>query len=557
MIRGRAGWGAVVVVALGAAILVVAADPALGSAVDLVWVTLLFSGLGVVLRLVVRTVQEEFRSRAWARRLAQRDPAEMAALAAVEERARLAADVEAVVRTSLLRMRSLAAAAAAAWDADPRPPLAEVQEEGQRAGTDLRRLLGLLREADDTAAPVLVDASARPATPVSLGDAVLAVAALSLALVERHLYGDLGALGPPGADTAASLLLTSIAAVTLLLRRTRPGPGAAVAAVAFAVGALAGTPVTGGVWMVVVLGSLAWTASRRGGRAALAALALCVCVLLAQAWRWPDNTLISALLVGVPTAGGVLASWRDRHGRRARDEAARRAQQLAATAEEAVRRERLAVARELHDVVSHAVGVMVVQAAAAAALLPVDVSRARASLDVVQRTADEALVELDRLNQLVGAGALGGPAGLDGVADRGVTDLPDLVDRMATGGVPVDLRVGSAPPAELGPVVYRIVQEALTNVLRHAPGAPTRVTVGSGPDGVTVEVVDEGPGPVSVTSGNRGYGLIGIAERVQRSGGELCTGPGPGGHGFRVAVRWPVRRRPDAASGAVAEPVPS
>ncbi len=541
-------WTAVVASAFGLALLEVARDETLGP-VDVAWITLLLTGLAAVAQLLWRSVRRQRSDRARARELAARDPLEVAARAVVEERVRLAVDVEAVVRGAVLQMRTRAAAAARSWNLDPDPDLLGVQTEGQRAGTELRRLLGLLRE--DVVPPPAVPPADRHKERVAVprADLGLAAGAVALAALERHVYGDLATVGPPGAETVTSLALTLLTAATVALRRAAPGAGAAVAAGSLLLAATLGTPVSGGVWLVVALGTLAWAAASRGGRSTAAAGLLLGATVGAMAWRWPDNLMIVAIVLGVPTACGLLAAWSDQRASASRQSASRRAAELAAAADDAVRRERLAVARDLHDVVSHAVGVMIVQAAAASALRHVDEGRARAALDVVHHTAGETLDELDRIVEVIGGGALGDLPRTSGQPRRTIKDVHQLVARMRAAGLPVDLQVhlAGALDGEVGAAAYRIVQEALTNVLRHAFGATVQVRVRHDADGVLVEVVDDGPGRPGEL--RRGYGLVGIAERVQRLGGVLYTGPGEASRGFRVTARIPA----EAGLAGVAE----
>ena len=117
-------------------------------------------------------------------------------------------------------------------------------------------------------------------------------------------------------------------------------------------------------------------------------------------------------------------------------------------------------------------------------------------------------------------------------------DLAALVERLRGAGLVVRADVEGDLSGEVGAVVYRVVQESLTNVIRHAPGAGAVVRVRARPTGVEVEVVDDGPGPA--TTPRQGYGLVGIDERVRRLGGEFTAGAGPGGRGFRVHARVPA-----------------
>jgi signal transduction histidine kinase len=202
-----------------------------------------------------------------------------------------------------------------------------------------------------------------------------------------------------------------------------------------------------------------------------------------------------------------------------------------------VREERLRLARELHDVASHAVGAMVLQAGAALALRERDPGGARAAIRTVQAAGSEAMAELTTLFGLLDAGAVG-PAGH--AAPPPGHDLGALATRMRAGGLAVELTGETRLPADplLAATAYRVVQEALTNAARYAPGSRVEIAVDDAADGlVVVTVADDGPGTAPQAGG--GFGLVGLAERVRALGGELSAGPRPGG-GFAVEARLPV-----------------
>ena len=158
-------------------------------------------------------------------------------------------------------------------------------------------------------------------------------------------------------------------------------------------------------------------------------------------------------------------------------------------------------------------------------------------------TCADTLAELDRLLPALDGGALGDRPGAAGHHTHGPVDLRALVARMRAAGLPVDLEVDDG---SVTTTVYRVVQEALTNVLRHAPGARAGVRVAAADGHVRVSVVDDGPGWAE--SARRGYGLAGLAERVAQDGGTLRSGAGPDGSGFRVVAEVPL-----AARAAVAD----
>jgi signal transduction histidine kinase len=213
-------------------------------------------------------------------------------------------------------------------------------------------------------------------------------------------------------------------------------------------------------------------------------------------------------------------------------------------ARQAVLDERARIARDLHDVVAHAMSVMVVQAGAAERLVEQSPERARQALVNIQDAGREALADMRRMLGVLRED--GGPVELS--PQPSMDDVRQVVQRCNESGVPTDLQIdGAPPPRAAGPEMtgYRIVQEALTNVIKHA-GRPARAVVRiTYRDGqMRVEVIDDGAG-ASSTSLERatGHGLIGMRERVELYHGTLHVGPRPGG-GFRVAATIPLEVSP-------------
>ena len=206
---------------------------------------------------------------------------------------------------------------------------------------------------------------------------------------------------------------------------------------------------------------------------------------------------------------------------------------------EAIADERARIARELHDVVAHAISVIVLQARGGRRMLTEDPGETRAALDAIEHAGEQALTEMRRLLGMLRAAderaALAPQPGLG--------RLDDLATEVAAAGLPVEVRV-EGDPVELSPSVdvsaYRIVQEALTNALKHAGPARANVWVRYRPDALEIEVVDDGAG--NGGGGGSGNGLVGIRERVGVYGGELEAGANPGG-GFRVRARLPLPAR--------------
>ncbi|MFE3558077.1 sensor histidine kinase [Streptomyces sp. NPDC059193] len=218
-------------------------------------------------------------------------------------------------------------------------------------------------------------------------------------------------------------------------------------------------------------------------------------------------------------------------------------------ARRAVAEERIRIARELHDVIAHHVSVISVQNGLASYVLSSDPPTARKALDTVGDSAREALTEMRRMLLVLREdGPLPGPEEDRGPV-AGLAGLDELVRRVGAAGVPVGVRV-TGTPYELPPGIdlcaYRAVQEALTNVIKHAPGARTTVQVHYGADEVRVRVGDDGSGRAPARApagpgGAAGQGLIGMRERATIYHGTVTAGPVPGG-GFEVGLRIPVPR---------------
>jgi signal transduction histidine kinase len=249
-------------------------------------------------------------------------------------------------------------------------------------------------------------------------------------------------------------------------------------------------------------------------------------------------------------ATAILAAWLIGIFARGRRDAAAQAARTAAVeqqAERAVADERARLARELHDIVSHNLSVVILQAAGAQAAGSSDAG----TLEKIERSGRQALVEMRRLlGVLRQPGDQLGPPELS--PQPGISDLPALAEGVRAAGLPVQLAV-SGDPAELPIVVdisaYRIVQEALTNVLKHAGKASAQVTISCANGQVVIEVTDDGTGPPPGMPNEGGHGLAGMRERVALFGGELAAGPRAAG-GFAVTARLPVGETPPAARPA-------
>jgi signal transduction histidine kinase len=246
---------------------------------------------------------------------------------------------------------------------------------------------------------------------------------------------------------------------------------------------------------------------------------------------WTELIWLSFPLVGVFLISAAAA----RHSERARlaEERARRSEEEARRAADD---ERKRITRELHDVLAHSVSVMTVQASAVRRRLAPEQEREREALRTVEDTGRQALAEMRRLLGIMreeGESA-------DRAPQPGVATLGKLVEHVREAGLPVELTI-EGEPVRLAPGVdlsaYRIVQEALTNALKHAGPAHAWVAVRYGGDDVEIEVENDGR---SESDGDgAGQGLAGMRERVALCGGELRTGPRRGG-GYRISARLPV-----------------
>lgn len=251
------------------------------------------------------------------------------------------------------------------------------------------------------------------------------------------------------------------------------------------------------------------------------------------------------LLSVVPVAAlsWVIGYVYDNHRRRTAElveRAARLEREQATEARAAVAEERARIAREMHDVVAHSLSVMVVQAEAAEAMLEVDPERAHRPLSAVQDTGRAALTDLRRMLGALREADDGGPS----LAPQpGLAGLDALAQHVRDAGLPVDVRIEGDPrplPPGIDLSAFRIVQEGLTNVLKHAGPARAEVVVRYAPDEIALTVSDDGAGAQRDRQ-NGGHGLMGMRERVAVYGGELRAGPRPAPErGFALTARLPL-----------------
>jgi signal transduction histidine kinase len=322
-----------------------------------------------------------------------------------------------------------------------------------------------------------------------------------------------------------------VAAVAVAFRRTRPGTAFAVAAVAWAAQAVTiGTSEGNGVLFPGLV--LSYSVARHGTRR-VAIVALCALPVLSAVREVfnPQNTSAAQVFNGIGWDLTMVAAWLLGAWLRTRQQLVAELRQRAAhSAEVAAAAERTRIARELHDVLAHSLGVIVVQAEAAEEVLRHRPESAAESMRAIQRTGREALVEIRRVvGSLREEEAVREPA-------PGAAAVEALVERVNAAGLPVELDVrGSVEALPAGPdlAVYRIVQESLTNTLKHADASRARVLIERCADRVSVVVEDDGRGALVGSDAGSGNGLRGMQERVAALGGTFQAGT-TGERGFAV-----------------------
>jgi signal transduction histidine kinase len=367
--------------------------------------------------------------------------------------------------------------------------------------------------------------------------------ALVAAGVSTALFVELVDRGLPRGTLALGYGLVLLHTLPLAARRRFPEAvlGIGVAS-GLAVAALGLPPIVLGIAILVAVYSVAAYGDRWASLAGLAAAAVgsAAIQLTPARFQWP-TPLTNTLIIGVAWLLGHFAHNYRAYAARLEERTAELEQAHQELARRAVVEERLRLARELHDVVAHAISVIAVQSGVGAHVANTQPEEAAKALAAVEATSRAALTELRRLLGVLRQDSQ--PQG-DLAPVPGLADLEGLLAEVAKAGLAVRLRVEGTPsplPAGLDLSAYRIVQEALTNVVKHAGPARAQVVVGYRDHDVTVEVTDDGRGVVAPIGDGRarvGHGLVGIRERVAAFGGDLEVGPRPGG-GFRVAARLP------------------
>jgi signal transduction histidine kinase len=398
------------------------------------------------------------------------------------------------------------------------------------------RILGrmdLLRRVPDA----LAWARAHPVVADGLLGALLAAVSLIALVVQASN----DRLPPPGLLAVALVLAGSL---PLAWRRRQPlWANMAVGAAAVAYGAAPFpdlvTPVLlGGV--VALYSAVAWCGRRTAVViGVVTGVSVVVIALVPKTHSDLADFSSTTLLLAGAWLLGDSARVRRAYTTELEARAAWLARERDLEAQRAVTAERARIARELHDVIAHHVSMMVVQAEAGPVAAERDGPGATRGFDAIAGIGRQALAELRRL---LGVLRQEGSESEPGLAPQpGVAQLPALAEQVSGAGLAVELVVEGervSLPAGMELSAYRIVQEALTNAVKHAGASRARVLVGYGERELRIEVRDDGRG-VDGQDGHGGHGLIGMRERVHLFGGELSAGPGPQG-GFVVAARLPL-----------------
>lgn len=275
-------------------------------------------------------------------------------------------------------------------------------------------------------------------------------------------------------------------------------------------------------------------AAHTSGRRTLVAAGMTAVLLAAAILGDPEGVYIGGLLFFALLFGGPWVVGRVVRRRRVNEVRLERERDAA---QAAIADERARIARELHDVVAHAISVIVLQARGGRRLLDEDPEETRGALSTIEHTGQQALTEMRRLVGLLRED----DAAIALAPQPGLAGLEALVGHVREAGLPVEVRVEGSPvplPPGVDLSAFRIVQEALTNALKHAGPARARVLLSYQGDGIVIDVSDDGLGAASGMRDGAGQGLVGIRERVTLFGGEIDAGPAAGG-GFAVRARLP------------------
>ena len=376
-----------------------------------------------------------------------------------------------------------------------------------------------------------------PGRPTDLAVVVLVgVVQLALTSLAAHRQPERQALDP------VAYLLLAVGPVALFWRWRSPALVLGVVMAASVLYFALGYPY-GPAWLALIVAI--WTAVTGGARRAAwvtAFVGLAAYFVLAAVFdRGAPVASVPAVLAHLGWLLVVLATAEVATASRQRRQAAERTR-----AEEARRRageERMRIARELHDVLAHNISLINVQAGVALHLMDEQPGQSRSALVAIKQASNDALGELRSVLDVLRQGDEAPPR----TPASGLAHLERLVAGAEATGLQVRTRVEGTPrplPAGTDLAAYRIVQESLTNVTRHAGPASATVLIAYGRKDLTVQVDDDGRGPAAAgdtgTAKGNGNGIRGMRERVAALGGELTTGPRPGGGGFRVRARLPL-----------------
>jgi signal transduction histidine kinase len=342
--------------------------------------------------------------------------------------------------------------------------------------------------------------------------------------------------GHPIPQPTAALALVAVACLALAWRRRYPVAVLAVSTTAMAVYSLLGY-VNGAGLIAPVLAVYA-VATQVSARRAVAAAAGTLAVLMAATaannpfGRYSDGAfvLIPGMVAAVAFAGIAVANRRA-YAASVRDRAEQDARRR-------IDEERLRIARELHDVVAHTMATINVQAGVAAHVLPTQPEAAADALQAIKTASKEGLRELRAILNVLRQADDADPV----QPAPGTAQLDALIEGARRSGLQTTLTVSGEPyplPAAVDLAAYRIVQESLTNVIRHAGPASAAVSLAYHDDELRINVADTGQGPHASATGSAGHGLAGMRERAAAVGGTVQAGPRPGG-GFLVAARLPI-----------------
>ena len=351
---------------------------------------------------------------------------------------------------------------------------------------------------------------------------------------------------PTGVALWFEVVATAVVVLALLLRRRFPFAAPATlwlvaAALSFVDGQLITSQpgvYVAGLGAALLLGNLRNEAQARIGLAIV--LGGAAIVIYNDPTHQPGDLVFTPVSFGIGWLVGYALRERTEQTQAAEERAARAERDREAAARVAVAEERARIARELHDVVAHAVSVMVLQVGAVRHRMPDSQAENREALQNVEQAGRTALAEMRRL--------LGAMRRDDDQPEYlphpGLADLDSLLDDVRAAGLAVRLRVHGEPvalPPGLDLSAFRIVQEAVTNTLKHAHAHQAEVDVHYEPHDLRVEVRDDGRGPT--TGDGLGHGLVGIGERVKIFGGDLSAGAAPTG-GFVLRARLPLDGMP-------------